>query len=367
MNMRKTGFITWWIVVLSAGVIFQSCSTDEFDLKEPVFHPYLSPPDSKSQGAAFNLKLNWNNCDPARTFFDSTVPVSECPLTDFGLVLLDYFNGFLNDPHFDFNLANYYLDLHRKYITHYRGENYFGENGEYTRLADKRIRELKRFWDLNRDIVLNGQHTASLNDREILADMIESFDRSIRNRDAAYAKADELLQSNSLSPNLPENPYFAMDAFTLSNGLLVIGDGLIESLVEAGIDGDIAFTGILAHEWWHQVQYENAERWPEVNELNGPGERSRFIELEADFAAAYFMAHKRGATYNWRRIEEFFRLSFNVGDCLIQSDQHHGTPQQRLKAARLGYELAESARKKGFILSPDTVHSYFVDNIGKVY
>ena len=365
--MKKKGFITWCIVILLSGFTFQACSTDDFDLKEPVFHPYLSHPDIKSFDAAYDLKLNQSFCDPGKAFFKNDIPVSECPLTDFGLVLLDYFHSFLNDPYFDFNLANYYLKLHRKYVTHYRGDNYFGENGEYTRLAEKRLRELERFWDLNRNILLNGQHVASLNDREILTDMIESFDRNIRNREQAYAKADELLHINSLSPNLPENPYFAMDAFTLSNGLLVIGDGLIESLVEAGIDGYIAFTGVLSHEWWHQAQYEYADSWPEVNEFNGLGERSRFIELEADFAAAYFMAHKRGATYNWKRIEEFFRLSFNVGDCLIQSEQHHGTPQQRLEAARLGFELADSARKKGFILSPDAVHEYFVDNFEKIY
>ena len=364
--MKKKGFDAWCIVVFLSGFIFQACSTDDFDLKEPVFHPYLSHRDIKSMDDSHDFKLIQRNCDPGKAFFENDILFSECPMTDFGLVLLDYFNNFLNDPHFDFNLANYYLELHRKYVTHYTGDNYFGENGEYTRLAEKRLRELKRFWNLNRNISLNAQHISSLNDRETLADMIESFDRSIRNREQAYAKADELLQINSISPNLPENPYFAMDAFTLSNGLLVIGDGLIQSLIETGIDGNIAFTGILAHEWWHQAQYEYASSWPEVNELNGPGERSRFIELEADFAAAYFMAHKRGATYNWKRIEEFFRLSFNVGDCLIQSDEHHGTPMQRLEAARLGFELADSSLKKGFILSPEQVHEYFVANFEKI-
>lgn len=364
--MKKRRINTWCIVILLYAFIFQACSTDEFELKEPVFHPYLSDAGFKSLDYTHDLKLRSISCELGKPFFESDIPPSECALTDFALVLFDYFNDFLNDPYFDFDLTNYYLDLHRKYVTHYRGDNYYGENGEYTQLAKKRIKELTRFWNLNRNIVLNGQHTVSLNDREILTDMIESFDRSVRNRDEAYAKADELLQINSLSPNMPESPYFAMEAFTLSNGLLVIGDGLIESLVEAGIDGDIAFTGILSHEWWHQVQYEYAGSWPELNEFTEPGERSRFIELEADFAAAYFMTHKRGATYNWKRIEEFFRLSFNVGDCLTGSDEHHGTPQQRLDAARLGFELADSAQKKGLILSPDAVHDYFVENFEKI-
>ncbi len=289
-----------------------------------------------------------------------------CSITEFGLVFFGYFQDFLQDPYFDFNLMNYYLDLHQKYVTHYRGENYFGENGEYNQLAQKRIRELTMFWNLRREIIVNGQHTASLDDLQILADMIESFDNSIRNREEAYNKAASLLKINALSSNLPESPYFALDAFTKANGLLVIGDGLIESIAAIGVDDEIVFTAIIAHEWWHQAQYEYSTNWNESQGLSKP-EASRFIELEADFAAAYFMTHKRGATYNWKRIEDFFKLSFNIGDCLPQSNTHHGTPEQRLNAARLGYELVDIAQKKGFVLSPEEVHSFFIKNLERVY
>jgi len=284
-----------------------------------------------------------------------------CESTDFGDVISTYFEDLLQDPYFDFVLLSYYLELNRKYVTFYVGENYYGENGEFNQLAKKRIRELKKFWNLDREIYLNGQHTASLNDRETLTDMIESFDRTVRNRTEAYAKADLLLQMNAQSPNFPENPYFAFDAFTKSNGLLVIGDGLLESLSETGINENIAFTAILAHEWWHQAQFEYDQEWDFIDQLSNASEVARFSELEADFAAAYFLTHKRGATYNWKRIEDFFKLSFNVGDCLINSDNHHGTPGQRLAAAEFGYQLAASAQKKGFILSPSEVHYAFLE------
>ena len=191
--------------------------------------------------------------------------------------------------------------------------------------------------------------------------MIESFDRTVRNRDQAYDKADAIIELLSSTPNIPENPLFAMDAFTKSNGLLVIGDGILQTLEELGIDREIAFTAIISHEWWHQAQFENSDNWPYQEGLDSNSEKSRFAELEADFAAAYFMAHKRGATYNWWRIKKYFTLSFNVGDCLITSLQHHGTPDQRLAAAKLGYELAESAQKKGTILSPEQVHQAFLE------
>lgn len=360
-------FNIWCIGMSIFAFLSLACSEEEFNLKDPVFHPYLEQPDHQYKTLKPSVKSQYFSCDLITPSLNDDLDTPACELTDFGKVLLDYFENLLEDPFFDFNLVDYYTDLHRKYVTHYRGENYYGSHGEYDQLAEKRMRELRNFWNLNRDIYLNGQHTASLDDREILTDMIESFDRSVRNRSEAYSKADELLNINELSPNIPENPYFAMDAFTRPNGLLVIGDGLIEALIQVGIDGQIAFSAILAHEWWHQAQYEYSGSWTVPEEFTEASQVSRFKELEADFAAAYFLTHKRGATSNWKRIEEYFHLSYTVGDCLMNSDTHHGTPAQRMKAAELGYELAESAKKKGFILTPQEVHDYFIENLDKVF
>lgn len=358
--MKKTDVYIWCCGVLLLAYNLQSCSREEEIISENQ-GKNLSQIDFTVKTKTFYSKPQ-----PVTTysisdrFQDESLVTDPCESTDFAEILSGYFENLLNDPAFDLGLLNYYLDLNRKYVTHYHGENYYGENAEFNKLAEKRIRELTKFWELNREIRLNGQHTSFLNDREILTDMIESFDRTVRNRTEAYAKADLLLQINEESPNFPENPYFAFDGFTKSNGLLVIGDGLVKSIMDTGIDGELAFTAILAHEWWHQAQFEHEDTWDYVDQLSNPAEISIFSELEADFAAAYFLAHKRGATYNWKRIEEYFRLSFNVGDCLIGSMDHHGTPGQRLKAAELGYELAASAQKKGFILSPPEVHVAFV-------
>jgi hypothetical protein len=361
--MKKRGFHTWCIGMLSCMFFLQSCSTEEIIPDEKYQSADLIQTELNSGSNLYLQKGIIYEC-LNKGFFDEDIGTATCELTDFAEVILGYFEDFLDDPNADLGLINYYLNLNRQYVTHYRGENYYGADGEYNQLAKKRIRELKRFWELNRELVLNAQHTAWLNDRETLADMIESFDRTVRNRTQAYEKADMLLELNLLSPYLPESPYFAMEAFTLANGLMVIGDGLIETLVAAGVDDKVAFTAILAHEWWHQVQFEN--NWSLPEELDEQWERSRFIELEADFAAAYFMAHKRGATYNWKKIEEYYSLSYNVGDCLIESNSHHGTPAQRLKAAQLGVKLAEAAQKKGFILSPEELHEYFLLNYSTI-
>lgn len=359
--MKKTDAYIWCFGALLCANAFLSCTRDEF--KDPEFEStrQYSIVETSKAYSQYYTKPEPVSFVISEIFSDEKLLAEPCDLTDFGEVLQGYFQDLMTDPNFDFELINYYSELNRKYVTFYEGENYYGANGEYDQLAKKRIRDLEKFWNLNREIRLNGQHTSTLNDREILTDMIESFDRTVRNREQAYKKADELLELNRQSANIPENPYFALDAFTRSNGLLVIGDGLLESLIAIGIDEEVAFTAILSHEWWHQAQYENDEKWDYIDQLPSQAEKSRFSELEADFAAAYYMTHKRGATYNWKRIEDYFNLSFNVGDCLTSSDQHHGTSEQRLAAAKLGYALADSAQKKGFILTPDEVHEAFLE------
>jgi len=352
------------VCILSLGILFfaftvLSCSRDQIahennysGLSDPTV-----PLHKKKNNSYVNDDITYSIFDVLNDdlYMDET-----CEPTDFSQVLSGYLTEIIIDPYFDFNLLDYYLELNRKYVTFYRGDNYYGENEEYNKLAKKRIRELTKFWSLDREIYLNGQHTAFLDDREILTDMIESFDRSVRNRTEAYETSDSLLAINAQSSVFPENPYFAFDAFTKSSGILVIGDGILQSLVETGIDGDIAFSTMLAHEWWHQAQFEYDEKWDFIDQLGNLSEKTKFSELEADFAASYFLSHKRGATYNWKRIEEYFLLSFNVGDCFIQSNNHHGTPKQRLAAAKLGYQLTASAQKKGFILSPTEVHEAFI-------
>lgn len=284
---------------------------------------------------------------------------SSCEITMFQNLLQKNFESLIQDPYFNVEIVFYLRDLHRKYVTHYIGPNYYGSDGQYDHLAAKRVRELQKFWQLDRQIYLNGQHTATLEDPQQLADMIESFDRSIRNATEARIKALQIIEAYQNSSQIPKNNFFALDAFTRSNGLLVISDGILEVLEESGIPGEIAFSGLLAHEWWHQAQFEYNLQWE--NDYTENPELLR--ELEADFAAAYFLGHKRGATYNWKRIESFFEMSYNSGDCFTESPGHHGTPAQRLKAAQSGFELAFSEKKKGKSGKPSEIHKAFLESM----
>ncbi|RNI25672.1 neutral zinc metallopeptidase [Rufibacter latericius] len=265
------------------------------------------------------------------------------------------------------SILNLYMTLNQYSAYFDTSKQYFGKNGEYTELMAKRKRDLEAFWGMPNLIQLNGQHTATLNDREKLADVYEIVGANVQTREQAYAAADQLLYFNTFSPYLPESPFFALDGFaTTYRNLIVIGDGIVEMLSETGVEPNIIWTGILAHEWAHQVQFKNMAAWYPNGAAADQAEATRYTELEADFMAAYYMTHKRGATYNSKRVEEFLTLFFQIGDCGFSSTGHHGTPAQRMAAARLGFELADQAQKQGHILTQQQVHEIFVSKIGTV-
>lgn len=331
-----------------------------------------SDPDTISGHEPFqqaNLKLalaleEESQCLPQ--YFDENILDSPCESTAFGLVIESYLKSFLDDAvfyddenQFDFNIVDRFSSLNRQYITHYRGEVYFGKNGQFTSEVQKTSRKLDRFWPANRQIVINAQHVQDLSDRETLADMIESFDKDVPNREESYRRADLLLNLSSRSEVLPESPYFAMAAFSRNNGLIVLGDGVVETFISMGLDGKLAYNALLSHEWWHQVQYE--QNWKNITDFSSASEFSKYRELQADFASAYFLTHKRGGAYNWKKIESFFEISYNTGDCFVQSPTHHGTPEERREAAKLGYQLASSAQRKGEIMSIEALNTIFED------
>jgi predicted metalloprotease len=155
-------------------------------------------------------------------------------------------------------------------------------------------------------------------------------------------------------------PYFTFNSVAIGGvpGLfadkIVMGDGIMAVYDDLGF-GDVAPQAILAHEYGHQVQFNKHFG------LAAPApEATRFQELNADAMAAYFLTHKRGATLNQKRVEEFLQVFFNIGDCAFTDPGHHGTPNQRLAAARLGFELADEAQKQGQIMSADDFQAKFL-------
>ena len=238
---------------------------------------------------------------------------------------------------------------------------YYGANGEYTRQVRRTDRSVKRFWDVNlRDVQVEAFRGSMLKDFDKVFQVVEALYPSFSEEsNAAFAQdiVDVVVDGSS--------PVWSFNAFAFKEGPILVGgetkpdqiqmgDGILEGMDAIGL-GDAAPQGILAHEFAHHIQYELNVF--EEDTISDPAESTRRTELMADALASYYLGHKRGAAMNWDRVEEFMLSFFNVGDCGFTNPSHHGTPNQRLKAAQFGFDLAESADRRVSIMSA----SDFVD------
>ncbi len=244
---------------------------------------------------------------------------------------------------------------------------YFGYNGEYTHVMLKTERDAKRFWDIfSDDIQLIGMHGTMLLDVERVAAVYSSFVFGVPPDDAAFFASlvrDAVLQSETL--NGGNHPLFSFNAFAFSSDVLpipdkiVMGDGILAGYAAVGLD-DVAPQGVYAHEFAHHIQFENGYFDDPVPGATTQAELTRYTELMADAMSAYYLTHKRGAAMNQKRVEQFLQVFFQIGDCAFDNPGHHGTPNQRMAAARFGFDLADQAQKQGHILTSEQVHDAFV-------
>ncbi len=263
----------------------------------------------------------------------------------------------------DWGWYNHLSLLNQLYTYVDNSKQYFGARGELTDFAARHKRNLEKFWQMPNAITLKGQHTNTLQNRDAIAAVYLYFTTSTPT--VAYANADYII-ANAITPSqaFKKSPLLSFDGFATSSDMIVIGDGIVQVLNESGVDKEVTFAGILAHEWGHQTQFDNIKKWYGAWEYSP--EATRRTELEADFLASYYMTHKRGATYNWKRSAEFFELFFNIGDCSFSSSSHHGTPLQRLAASRIGWIIAQETKPMGHILSADDLHALFTATLNSV-
>jgi hypothetical protein len=238
---------------------------------------------------------------------------------------------------------------------------YYGVNGEYTKVITKTFKDLQRFFNIpSDDIVLAAMH----------GDMLLDRDRIIRTYVNVYglpptlaaAFADIVVDYANEIPQFRDgdHPIFTFNAFAFSGWnyipkKIIMGDGILAAFEGIGY-GDVAPQAILAHEFAHQVQY-HLDLF--VEDPDNVPEATRRTELMADAYAAYYLSHARGATMQWKRVEQFLEVFFNLGDCGFESDGHHGTPTQRMAAAEWGYNLANNAQKQGHIISVEKFAELF--------
>ncbi len=245
---------------------------------------------------------------------------------------------------------------------------YFGYNGEYNRIMLKTERDVKRFWDIpSADIQLIGMHGTMLLDAERVAAVYATGVFGPVTPELAELLgtlvADAVAESEVL--NGGNHPLLSFNAFALSDedGIIpdkiVMGDGILDAYKTLGFN-DVAPQAIYAHEFAHHIQFENGYFDDEVPGATTQAELTRYTELMADAYAAYYLTHKRGAAMNKKRVAQFLDVFFAIGDCAFSNPGHHGTPNQRMRAAEFGFRIADQAHKQGHILTSEQFHALFV-------
>ncbi len=153
----------------------------------------------------------------------------------------------------------------------------------------------------------------------------------------------------------PWNDCGGPNAVSLPSADILYGVNLFQKSV-AEYGGDAApISGVLAHEWGHQVQFDNG--WFMSSEAT-----SRSIELEADAFSGYYMA--LGESFSWTSIDDYFSAIASLGDFNFNDPNHHGTPEERLAAAQLGFQTAVQAIQTQTQLTYPDLHQIFSTAIG---
>jgi hypothetical protein len=240
----------------------------------------------------------------------------------------------------------------------------FGYNGEFTQVMRKTERDVKNFWDIpSAQIQVVAMHGTMLSDTaRPYATYTEVFGVSpAASRAAARVLRDSLAASTTMNGgNYAFWTFNSVSFRDRADGIpdkIVMGDGILEAYAAIGYS-DVAPQAIFAHEFAHQIQYEN-EYFDDLGNVTAP-EETRYTELMADAMSAYYLTHARGEALNQKRVEQFLNVFFQIGDCAFTDPGHHGTSNQRMKAAQFGFKVADDFQKQGHILTSAEFHDLFL-------
>lgn len=297
---------------------------------------------------------------------DDYVCSSSSPIIDF--LNNEIGNTLATEPALFFALYNRYADYIPIYDALYFQSSatpqYYGYNGQFTQVMVKTDKDIRRFWDIpSADIQLLAMHGTVLLDtaRTARTYRLLGFPPAVATAYAAAVRA-ALLQSTTMHGG--NYALWTFNAFSFStpshspSDRIVMGDGILEGYAAIGY-GDVAPQAIFAHEYAHQVQFENGYDNDLDPSISAP-EQTRYAELMADAMSAYFLTHARGSALNQKRVEQFLEVFYQIGDCAFTDPGHHGTPNQRLAAARFGFKVADEFQKQGHILTAAQFHARFV-------
>ena len=117
----------------------------------------------------------------------------------------------------------------------------------------------------------------------------------------------------------------------------------------------------MGHEFGHHIQYELGL----FTEEESP-EATRRTELMADAYAAYYGVSKKGLALNAKRVIDALEAFYVVGDCSFDSNGHHGTPNQRERAAQWGVDLAKANQPSSFVIDAAVLAELFDEALPEI-
>ncbi len=146
------------------------------------------------------------------------------------------------------------------------------------------------------------------------------------------------------------------NAYATPEGLIMMGLWFMQrTVVQTGSELPIA--GIMAHEWGHQIQFRFG--WMVQTEPT-----VRRTELEADMWSGLYMALFK--SWTGLQMQSYFQTLFSIGDYNFNYPGHHGTPQQRLAAGGVGFEVARGVASLQVPFDYGALHAIFVREVTRI-
>ncbi len=212
------------------------------------------------------------------------------------------------------------------------------------------FRDVKQFWTgiKSDDIQLMAMHGDVLLDADRIA-RTNGILAGTGITPAIQAEADQVAAFMATQGDFYNNPLWTLNAYAFSaegdpdpvvQGIpdkLVFGDGFLAAYDSFGL-GDVGPRVVMGHEFGHHIQFEL-----DLFEPVASPEATRRTELMADSFASYWGVHKRGLALNTKRVVDALLSFYTVGDCAFDNNGHHGTPNQRERAALFGAQTAKAS------------------------
>jgi len=162
----------------------------------------------------------------------------------------------------------------------------------------------------------------------LLADLSQKF--KVR---PGFGYYDDLGSPNALA--LPQS------RLVNSEGTVLFGKDML-SRHKNTTHGDMFIMGICAHEFAHIVQFFSGF----YDRLSNGQSTKKLVELHADFLSGYYIGLRK-INYSRSELLSLGKAWEDLGDSSYTDPQHHGTPEQRLRAIEQGYKFVKERPEFG--------------------